>query len=79
MKVGEQNQNLNDLQTSIERLSDGVLNAAKNQEGNVSSSVVQNINVRLAKLEQENAQLGKNFKDSIEDLKSDIQVPADSV
>ena len=57
MKVGEQNQNLNDLQTSIERLSDGVLNAAKNQEGNVSSSVVQNMNVRLAKLEQENAQL----------------------
>ena len=79
MKVGEQNQNLNDLQTSIERLSDGVLNAAKNQEGNVSSSVVQNMNVRLAKLEQENAQLSKSFKDGIEDLKSEIQVPTDSV
>ena len=30
-------------------------------------------------MEQANAELGKNLKDGIEDLKSEIQIPTDSI
>ena len=55
------------------------MNAARKQDDNVSSSVVEKLDGRLKNLEQANAELGKNLKDGIEDLKSEIQIPTDSI
>lgn len=41
--------------------------------------MVQKLDGRLKNLEQANAELGKNLKDGIEDLKSEIQIPTDSI
>ena len=41
--------------------------------------MVEKLDGRLKNLEQANAELGKNLKDGIEDLKSEIQIPTDSI